>query len=412
MKVVHINSSSIGGAAKAAISLHESLLEEGVNSVFLYMNGPEINVRQAFQIKAAFSIVEKFLFKAGLRKHYWEKVAVASVFKKNKTIPFTISYTDFDILKSEQADHILNADIIHLHWITNCIDYSTFFNAITKPVFWTLHDMNPFTGGCHYDNHCTNYQSTCSNCPQLNHPESAWFAQHDLALKSKLKSNKNIHIISLNKWMKDKAAASSLFQKYVHHIVWNSIDTTIFTETQKDKATNILPAANTKKKIGYVATYHSELKGSDIFLQLVENYKTSTNIHFVYIGQQYASPMENCTYAGSLKTAEELAAFYRSLDLLIVPSRADNLPNVIIEAICCGTPVYASNVGGIPSLIHERNGCLIDSYNISDWVNALDDFHLQIATFNKSLISSEAAMLYNKKLQAENILKLYTDTLI
>jgi hypothetical protein len=60
-------------------------------------------------------------------------------------------------------------DILNLHWIAEFVDYHDFFRAIPRglPVVWTLHDMNPFTGGCHFDGGCGKYQEKCGACPQI-----------------------------------------------------------------------------------------------------------------------------------------------------------------------------------------------------------------------------------------------------
>jgi glycosyltransferase involved in cell wall biosynthesis len=64
---------------------------------------------------------------------------------------------------------------------------------------------------------------------------------------------------------------------------------------------------------------------------------------------------------------EEIHNFISSNYLLVVPSRIDNLPSVVIEAFSTQTPVVAANVGGIPELIeHNKNGLLFKTEEISD----------------------------------------------
>jgi glycosyltransferase involved in cell wall biosynthesis len=55
-----------------------------------------------------------------------------------------------------------------------------------------------------------------------------------------------------------------------------------------------------------------------------------------------------------------LPEYYRAAALCVVPSRWDNSPNAVYEALGSGTPVVASNVGGIPELVtHGREGLLV-----------------------------------------------------
>jgi glycosyltransferase involved in cell wall biosynthesis len=53
-------------------------------------------------------------------------------------------------------------------------------------------------------------------------------------------------------------------------------------------------------------------------------------------------------YAGVIANSDLMAAYYVAADLLITTTQADNYPNVIIEAMACGTAVLSYNVGGIP----------------------------------------------------------------
>jgi glycosyltransferase involved in cell wall biosynthesis len=62
------------------------------------------------------------------------------------------------------------------------------------------------------------------------------------------------------------------------------------------------------------------------------------------------SSVEGCSLLGTL-SQEDLARWYRAADLLVLPSHSEGTPLVVMEALCCGTPVLATRVGGIPELI-------------------------------------------------------------
>ena len=72
---------------------------------------------------------------------------------------------------------------------------------------------------------------------------------------------------------------------------------------------------------------------------------------------------------------KELVTYYAAADALILPSSREGIPNVILESLACGTPVIATNVGGIPEIISsERAGILLDDRSplaIADAVNRL-----------------------------------------
>jgi glycosyltransferase involved in cell wall biosynthesis len=401
MNVVHINTQSTGGAAKAAINLHLGLLGQGINSKFLYLNGPKPDAPEVYLIEGRFTFWERMAFKLGIKKHYWESVQQVNRYKKDESLPFNLTDTDFDLLKSKQAHYIDEADIIHLHWIAHSIDYKKFFKSARKNIVLTLHDMNPFTGGCHYNFGCGKFTATCNICPQLIEPYNKKFTQKEILNKQEYKNAYTLNVIVLNEWMLGLSQSSSLLKTYNHHIITNSIDTNIFTRAvAKEHNTNRI-------KIGYVATYHSSLKGSDIFLSLIEHYSKDERIEFHYIGKEYKKDLDQTTYIGNLRSDSELALFYNSIDMLLVPSRGDNFPNVIIEAICCGTPVLASNVGGIPFLINKRNGRLVQTFEMNDWICEIENILSELDSFNHAEIAHESMLLYNKQKQVNEITELY-----
>jgi glycosyltransferase involved in cell wall biosynthesis len=117
----------------------------------------------------------------------------------------------------------------------------------------------------------------------------------------------------------------------------------------------------------------SEEKGPDFFVEIAKLCQDTPNLRFVMTG---AGPMSTVLkkqikllpasvkfeFAGLVDDVEPYLALY---DVLILPSRVDGRPLVVMEAQACGVPVIASNVGALPDLIENgRNGYLVPIGNI------------------------------------------------
>ena len=64
-------------------------------------------------------------------------------------------------------------------------------------------------------------------------------------------------------------------------------------------------------------------------------------------------------YHGVYTHPEECRAFMESLDVFVMPSFTEGTPNSIVEAMACGKPIIASEVGGIPDMIGGGSGILV-----------------------------------------------------
>jgi glycosyltransferase involved in cell wall biosynthesis len=78
-------------------------------------------------------------------------------------------------------------------------------------------------------------------------------------------------------------------------------------------------------------------------------------------------------YLGQLQDEVALALVYAAVDVSLVPSLMDNLPNTVMESLACGTPVVAFRVGGLPEMItHQENGYLAEPGDAGDLAKGID----------------------------------------
>jgi glycosyltransferase involved in cell wall biosynthesis len=126
--------------------------------------------------------------------------------------------------------------------------------------------------------------------------------------------------------------------------------------------------------LGFASAGFDPRKGSDLFLEAVKQLDPRS-VQVVLWGDDAKWPARTAgaDYRfGFVQDQTRLAQLYSACDLFVCPSRADNLPNTILESLACGTPVVASAAGGIPELVRPGNtGWLYGQSRVKDCAEAL-----------------------------------------
>lgn len=269
------------------------------------------------------------------------------------------------ILKTEEYKR---ADIIHCHNI-----HSGFFNLKTleimskeKPVVWTLQDLWPITSGC-TDSYRCRTEKPKKFCGIL------WDnRKHLLKQKKRIYKNSSFTTVTSSQWMTDKIKGSALGH-LDSRLIFNGINTSIFTPLDKLKIRNELRLPLDKKIILFIAVggIGDRLKGANYVEQVANRYVNDANKLFVAIGgnkklyPDQAEDERNIIQTGYIDDENVLAKYYSAADFFLYPSRADNSPLVVAEAMACGTPVVSFEVDGIPEMISEC-GLLAQRENFED----------------------------------------------
>lgn len=369
MKILHVNTYDyFGGAAKATYRLHHALLKNGVSSRMLVQKK---TTDESSVISINNTKIEKIFT---LFRHLSDDYYMRS-YKKPDVL---FSPATSSLGKVIDKVNALNPDIVHLHWICGSFISIEDLSKIKKPIVWSLHDNWAFTGGCHVKWECNFFENECNNCPRLNSNKYKDLSYHTFLRKKKVYDNlKSLKIIGLSGWMVEKAKKSSLLKnRDITHIP-NLIDINLFKPFGKKIARNILNLPLDAKIIAFGAVYAT----SDInkgYYYLKEILKLiNSEIEIIVFGGSAPNDDLNCRnnikYLGHIYDDYTLSVIYNAVDIVIVPSIQENLSNVIMESMSCGTPVVAFDVGGNSDLIkHTINGYLVKPFEVGDFNNAFE----------------------------------------
>jgi glycosyltransferase involved in cell wall biosynthesis len=111
-------------------------------------------------------------------------------------------------------------------------------------------------------------------------------------------------------------------------------------------------------------------------------------------------------YHGKL-TNIELASLYQTADAFILFSNKENMPCVIEESLCCGTPVISSSVGGIPEVVTIDNGLLVQKGNKDELVEAIQSILRKSVYFDLVKISNDAIQLFSFESIGNKLYRIY-----
>lgn len=361
MKVLHINTGDCGGGAAIAARRHcEAMRAAGIDASLL-----SLRVKKPSAWVSGAVTGRKAMFAGPLLSRL-----NSALTRRHR--PFGVwSEARFGIDISRRAD-VAAADVIFLHWVNGgflTVNGVGRLLNLGKPVVWYLHDMWPMTGGCHHSLDCQRFSKSCGHCPLLDAGRGSTRADDISRRLLRRKAARwancgNLQIIAPSQWLADCAARSSLFGKVPARVLRNPLDTDLFKPLDKAVARQMLNLPDNKKIILFGADSATHpYKGWPYLADALEMLDPQ-QVECIVFGN---SETWSHTAANSLKIhpigklTDPLAmvAVYSAADVFVTPSQADNYPNVLVEAMACGTPCVGFNIGGIPEIIRHGVSGLI-----------------------------------------------------
>ena len=256
--------------------------------------------------------------------------------------------------------HLDDIDVTHLHWVTRFLSIEIIPKLAKRtPLLWTLHDMLPFTGGCHYDHGCGRWLEGCGACPQLGSTKQDDVSAETWRRKQEALASIPDHrlcFVTPSRWLRDQLQASPLLQRFSVNVIPNTIDLERYRPRDRQATRTELGLPLDRKLLLFAAAdLASTRKGGQFLQRAMARLSDVAAVDLVAVGAG-RMPIDHPRLhrLGPVDDEEYLAKIFAACDLFVLPSLQDNLPNTMLEALASATPVVAFDVGGIPDFVRPN----------------------------------------------------------
>lgn len=375
LKVLQVNSvDTVGGAARIAWTLHQAFLQKGHQSwmvvdrkysedqhvytfptlrppsrhgqFFYWLAQKMENAPMQLGTLSAADILRRFAEPIRYWNRYWGK-------------------DDFDHRGTWQMLGLARRqpDIVHLHNLHSGYFDLRFLPTLSSavPTICTLHDTWLLSGHCAYSLDCDRWLTGCGNCPYLDiYPA----VKHDATSynwnrKKEIYSRSRFYVATPSQWLLDQVNRSMLVGSIRRsRVIHNGVNLSTFYPANKQDVRALLNIPVDADVLLFVAggvqNLFKDFKTIQESIQRIANESKERRVIFLALGGDGSTKHVGNVEIRSvpyINDPDQVANYYRAADVYMHAAHADAFPNVILEALACGTPVIATAVGGIPEQV-------------------------------------------------------------
>ena len=399
IKVLHIATDTTGGAGSAVLRIHESLLN-------YYNVDSKVLVRDCINTKQK----EIYTISSNHDRSFWYGTKTGRFIRRMlRRINVYISRRDFVLEQRKYIEQgicftlpVSNyslhshplvewADIIHLHWIQDFLDFPSFFANVHKPILWTCHDLNPMMGGFHHTRLRIQYMHQWGKIEQT---------CYDIKNAS-LKKCKNLSMVALSSEMHQMLLGHEFFMYRNIYDIANCVDTKIFELGNKT-------AIRKKYKIAidsYIVLFaNGNLNDTEKGLMELVNaleILNSNSITLLCVGDGIIPESKiSIIHLPRVASQQKMAEMYHLADLFVMPSHQEAFALTPIEAMSCGVPVVMTPVSGAKDLVRDFTGVVANDYTpeaIAIAISHAMDIEYNTETIRKHIIDNYTSEIIGGK---------------
>jgi len=292
------------------------------------------------------------------------------------------THFSLDVRGARVTEHpaVRDADVLHLHWTAGFLSTRSLHELadLGKPVCWTLHDLRPVSGGCHFPAGCENYRDVCDPCPQLDRDPLA-FARNGQAAQGRAVARLRPRFVAPSCWLAEAARASRVAGGLEVDRIPYGVDVERFAPGDRAAARRRLGMRAEARYVMLGAHSFAELRkgiaqADEILRQLADDRRvTSGEWRLVCAGAKPPDELGGWPVdaLGHL-SHDDMAALYVAADVLLFTSLEDNMPNILLEAIAAALPIVALAAGGTPDVVKDGvNGALLPTTELPSAARAI-----------------------------------------
>lgn len=231
------------------------------------------------------------------------------------------------------------------------------------PVICNLHDAWMLAGHCAHSFDCERWRNGCGACPDLTIPPAIPVdrSAENWQRKAAIYRASRLHVTTPSRWLMQKVKASMLAPALQSaRVIPNGVDMQWFKPGNKIAARRALNLPEDDLILMFAA---NGIKGNvwkdiatlrDCLARLTP--PAGRQLRLLALGETSAPEQvgqATISYVPHVSSPDRMASYYQATDFYVHAARADTFPNVVIEALACGTPVAATAVGGIPEQIRS-----------------------------------------------------------